>query len=461
MNTRLPPFTAERLLHILKSQLRAHSYLVGFSGGADSSALLHALWRLQDELAHPIAAVHVNHGLHTDADLWQQHCEKFCQDREITLTCLRIELENRSGKGLEAEARQLRYQAMSALLKTGDSLLTAHHADDQAETLLLNLMRGSGVDGLAAMPASRPLAAGVLQRPLLNFENSELIKYLHRHDVSWIEDPSNQLLTHDRNFVRHQLMPLLESRWQGTGQRLLLTRNAMAESRSLLERLADEYLANNLCHPLIMRVSSQLDGDPALFKLAMRRWLKRAAVPPIPARSLQSLYQQVFQSGKGRNTRIEWAGWLLRFYQKQLWLQRINPRPPGDDFTWPGDSATVELGDGRGRLLLVGKNTQKPPPGLLISSRKNCQGQAIRQGAVNKSLKNIFQAAGIPGWLRDSIPICQLEGVLVAIGDWCFDDNFAAWLSENQLTLSWQPAAPLLKYIVAQQHPVDHSDAVR
>ena len=178
MSNRALAFTAEHLLGILTSFPVVKSYVVGFSGGADSTALLHAISLIRSKLEVPVSAVHVNHSIHQDADAWQRQCEDFCHRHGMELCCLKVELKNRSGKGMEAEARHLRYEAVSDLLKPADCLLTAHHADDQAETLLLNLMRGSGVDGLTAMPESRPLGQGFLQRPMLRFKNSALKNYL-------------------------------------------------------------------------------------------------------------------------------------------------------------------------------------------------------------------------------------------------------------------------------------------
>jgi len=451
MANRLLPFNAERLHHILNSQPSTNTYLVGFSGGADSTALLFALKQLEDQLKTTIKAVHVNHGMHADANLWQEHCERFCKRHDITLICCRIKLEGNAGYGMEAEARHLRYQAMSALLEPGDYLLTAHHADDQAETLLLNLMRGSGVDGLSAMPQSRPLQPGVLLRPLLDFENSALISYLQENNITWLEDPSNQLVHHDRNFIRHEILPLLENRWQGVNKRLLLTRNAMAEARSLLERLAGEYLAQYLRHPFVLQVAAQMDEDPALFKLAIRRWLKQSALPSIPVRSLESLYEQVFEAVDGHKVRIQWGGCLLRLYQDQLWLQQDVEVPPCPAIDWPDNQACIDLGSGHGKLSLEGLNVYGPPAEFKVSNRKHCSQSTIKQGAHHKRLKNLFQSAGIPSWLRDGIPLCTLKGELVAIGDWCFDDQFATWMSENSIKLTWQPENSLLQFIVEQQ----------
>lgn len=460
MAYRLLPFTTERLLHILSAQPPASTYLVGFSGGADSTALLHALKQLEGRLATPVRAVHINHGIHADSDQWQEHCVSFCQQHAIALQCRKVKLAGDTGKGMEAEARQLRYQAMSALLGPGDQLLTAHHADDQAETLLLNLMRGSGVDGLSAMPQSRPLASGVLLRPLLDFENSALISYLQEKGVIWLEDPSNQLVNHDRNFIRHEILPLLENRWPGVNKRLLLTRNAMGEARSLLERLADEYLAQYLRHPLVLQVAVQLEQDPALFKLAIRRWLKQAGLPSIPARSLESLHGQVFKSVDGHKVQVQWGGCRLRLYQQQLWLQEGVEVLPCPDIDWPDNLTCMQLGHDIGKLSLAGLNTSGPPAGFKVSNRQNCPQFTIKQGGHHKRMKKLLQSAGIPGWLRDSIPLCLLNGELVVIGDWCFDDRFASWMSENGISLSWKPENPLLQFVL-HHCVVDPDEMVR
>jgi len=329
MSTRALAFTAERLLHILQSFPAVNAYVVAFSGGADSTALLHALCTIQNQLGVPLSAVHVNHGLHDDADQWQQQCEHFCRQNNIKLVCVRVNLKNCSGKGLEAEARHLRYEAISGLLEPGAGVLTAHHADDQAETLLLNLMRGSGIDGLSAMPDSRPLGHGLLQRPLLGFQNKVLRDYLRDNGIEWTEDPSNQYLNHDRNFVRHEIIPLLEKRWPEVSKRLLLTRKAMTDARFLLEGLADDCLVQNLIHPFVFRTTSQLIENPELFKLVMRRWMKQAGVASIPAYRLETFYEQLQHSGTEHKTTVSWGGNLLHLYRHYgcKRLQKSCPAP--------------------------------------------------------------------------------------------------------------------------------------
>lgn len=457
MSSRPPVFTAERLLQILQAFPVVKEYVVGFSGGADSTALLHALNTIRDQLGAPISAVHINHGLHDHADTWQSECQAFCLEHSIKLVCLTINLTQRSGKGLEAQARQLRYQAISTLIEPGSCLLTAHHADDQAETLLLNLMRGSGVDGLSAMPDSRPLGKGTLQRPLLGFQSTALRNYLAKNGIEWSEDPSNRYMDHDRNFVRHKIMPLLEARWPAVSKRLLLTRQAMTGARHLLEKMADSVLDQSLAHPFVLSVTPRLDEDPELFKLVIRRWIKRAEMPSIPVYSLESFCNQARQPSRNHNVAVNWEDCSLRLYQQQLWLQAGRRLSPCPSIVWPVTTSRVELGADAGLLTLEGSAPTQPPGGISVGCRSELEGertrQGISQGAHHKSLKNLFQSAAIPPWLRDCIPLCQLDGELVAMGDWCFSDQFEAWLSENNASLNWYPENTLLKFIHAQLNP--------
>jgi tRNA(Ile)-lysidine synthase len=452
MSNRPVAFTAERLLHTLQSLPDVDSYLVGFSGGLDSTALLHALKRIEDQLAKPLSAVHINHGLHADANQWQSHCESFCQKHGIALTCLQVELKKNTGKGLEAEARQLRYQAIKALLPTGSCLLTAHHADDQAETLLLNLMRGSGVDGLSAMPVSRSRGDALLQRPLLGFQNSSLKDYLLENNIDWIEDPSNLQLDYDRNFIRHEVIPLLEQHWPEVSKRLLLTSRAMSDTRTLLEQLADNYLEEYLAQPLVLHIPTIADTGPELFKLVIRRWLKQTGASSIPVYQLESFSQQVREADSDHKVSVTWDGWVMRLFRQQLWLQAEGEILPCPSIQWPAGSSRINLGSDVGGLQFEGNLCLPPDGDFSICSRSELETATIEQGGQHKRLKNLFQQANIPPWLRDSIPLCKLNGTLIAMGDWCFSQSMAAWTSETGTRIVWRPKNALLRYVHNQQH---------
>jgi tRNA(Ile)-lysidine synthase len=451
-------FTAESLLRVLHAMPAAHSYVVGFSGGADSTALLHALTKIKSSLGISISAVHINHGLHADSDKWQNHCERFCDRHDVQLSCIKVQLKHRSGKGLEAEARHLRYEAISTLLRDGSTLLTAHHADDQVETLLLNLMRGSGVDGLSAMPEHRLLGDGFLQRPLLGFQNTMLLEYLQENHIEWIDDPSNQYVNQDRNFVRHEVIPLLEKRWPGVNKSLLLTRQAMADARVLLERLADEYLEHNLCHPHVLVITTRLLNDPHLLKLVTRRWTKRSGTNSIPANKLSNFTDQLAKAGSQNNVCMAWDDNLLHLYRQKLWLIEHVGIAPCPIVTWKSGAKEVYLGADVGQLFLTAsenpsKTVEFPPGQFLITNRSAINANTIKHKGHHQSLKNLFQAFNIPPWLRDCIPLCQLDGELVAVGDWCFNDSFRTRMAQHGMSLEWHPAHPLLQFVASGAHP--------
>jgi len=462
MSNRPLAFTAERLLNTLRSFPPVNAYIVGFSGGADSMALLHALNSVNHKLGVPLSAVHINHGLHDDAGVWQLQVENFCLQNDIPLICLKVEPDDNSGKGLEAEARFLRYRAISDLLKPGDCLLTAHHANDQAETLLLNLMRGSGVDGLSAMPECRPLGNGSLQRPMLQFQKDVLRDYLRDNNIEWTEDPSNQYLNHDRNLVRHQIIPLLEQRWPGVSKRLLLTRTAMSDARHLLERLADKTLKEILIHPYVLELTPSLLDDPELFKLTTRHWLKQSGASSIPAHRLETFYKQVNQANSLHKVSVHWNGWLLRLYKQRLWLHADDDFSPCATVHWPAGTNKIDLGNDAGQIefeqtnssdsILKSINAPLKDSQLTVGPRTGKENSGINMGGQHKSLKNLFQSADIPPWLRDCIPLCKLNGELVAVGDWCRSDSFETWMTENNIDLCWQPAHPLLQFVLREQH---------
>ncbi|HDQ9214135.1 TPA: tRNA lysidine(34) synthetase TilS, partial [Pseudomonas aeruginosa] len=201
-----------RLLQALAPWREAGGWCVAFSGGLDSTVLLHLLAQLARSEALPaLSALHVHHGLQAAADGWPAHCQAVCRSLGIPLRVERVQVA--VGGSIEQAARDARYRAFQANLGEGQVLLTAQHLDDQAETLLFRLLRGAGLRGLAAMPASRPLGGGRLCRPLLGVSRAELEAYAQTHRLDWVEDPSNQDPRFSRNYLRREIMPRLASHW--------------------------------------------------------------------------------------------------------------------------------------------------------------------------------------------------------------------------------------------------------
>jgi len=421
---------------------------LAYSGGLDSSVLLHLL--ISSQHRHKLVPWHINHGLLDAATAMEQFCIEQARRYDLEIRIDRLDPGD-IDSNIEATARKLRYGLFEVGSGANDCVVTAHHADDQAETLLLNLMRGSGVDGLSAMPGSRALGDAMLQRPLLGFQNNSLKDYLLEQQIEWIEDPSNLLLNFDRNFIRHQVIPLLEQHWPQVSKRLLLTGKAMSDARKLLEELADNYLDENLAHPLVLKISALTDNQPELFKLVIRRWLKRAGDHSISVYQLETFSQQVRQADSNHKVSVGFDGGLMRLFRQRLWLNLGEEIPPCPLLKWPPAGNSIELGRDLGQLLLAGNPGIIPDGTFSVGGRHNLDATVMELGAQHKSLKNLFQEADIPPWLRDCIPLCKQDGELVAMGDWCVSQNFRTWLSETGTRISWRPQNAILRYIQSQQ----------
>lgn len=449
-------FDRTRLLRSMARLPQARMYWVGFSAGADSSALLHALHESRDELPAPIHAVHFHHGLNPGADAWQRHCQNFCAERNIGFTSRRLEIKRASRTSIEEESRNRRYLAMSELLQRDDIYLTAHHADDQAETLFLNLMRGSGIEGLAGIPQLRKLGKGWVARPLLTTTRSELESYLLRHGVDWLDDPSNKDPSFDRNFLRHFLFPQLESRWPGVVRRLTRTSRTARISATALAGFIDLHCDELLQNRHVMPLRPFLRLEPPMRSLVLRQWLRRQEIPALPEVRLNEFIQQLAASTSASQAEVRWDGWQIKLYDKLIWLQDqvIPALESSKDWT---AGAKLELDDALGCLALHGSNPTVPGGWQVASRRKGERIRLYDQG-VRRKLKDLFRESAIPPWLRSSIPVLYWDGEAVAIGDWVIAQRLQTWLDAYHVEYRWEPGSPLLSELRLACHnlSVDH-----
>lgn len=409
---------------------------VAYSGGVDSHALLHLLVRCRTRLGCELRAVHVNHNLQPAADAWAEHCRRVGRELRVPLTVIDVYPE--PGANREAHARRARYEALGELIGAGEAVCTAHHREDQAETVLLRLLRGSGVDGLAAMPASRPLGDGRLLRPLLGVAREELRGYAAAHGLEHVEDPSNASEAQDRNYLRHRILPLLRDRWPGADGTLARYSTAAAEARRLGEDLA------------------RLDGLPSgpqldcglLWALPGRRrrnlaraWLRSLALPlPGRQRLLQGLDDLLHAEGD-RVPEMRWSGGRVRRYRERLYADDgVDPPPLGAPRPWRGEPrlllpsgvlhASRVIGDGLHRTVVA--------QGLVVDHRR--PGERCRPaGRPRRSLKKLMQEAGIPPWQRDRWPVLRGQGEIVAVPGICVCAGFRAEAADEGLALQFEP----------------------
>ena len=414
-------FTADALLPQLQDLPAARRLLVAYSGGLDSTVLLHALASLQDQHHKRVEAVHVNHGLHAGAVDWAQHCAAFCETLGIELHSMTVEVD-RNQPSLEAAARDARYAAFETIMQRGDLLLTAHHQDDQAETLLLNLMRGSGLHGLAGMPRERALGEGRLLRPLLHVSRAGLEAYAEAHELSWIEDPTNASTDFDRNFLRHRVVPLLAERWPVAVSKIARSAELASESVALLDAEAQARLQPLLVTEARIDLAGLMRQQAPWQVQLLRHWLRRAGAPPLPSRLLEEFLRQLEAAGDDRQPGVAWHGWNLRRHGERLYLgQALADIDSAYCASWdcsaplvlPGNLGCLRFEEGERRQLQV---------------RFRREGDEVRLKGHARSLKSLMQELEIPPWLRDRVPLVVSNGDIVAIADRRYADNADLWL---------------------------------
>ena len=453
-------FDSGLLLQSMARMPQTRMYWVGFSGGADSSALLHALYERRDELQAPIHAVHFHHGLNPGADAWQRHCENFCLERDISFTSRKLEIKRANRTSIEEESRNRRYLAIGEMLQRGDIYLTAHHADDQAETLFLNLMRGSGVEGLAGIPELRNLGIGWVARPLLNTARSELESYLNGHGIDWLEDPSNKDGSFDRNFLRNKLFPQLETRWPGVARRLTRTSRTARITATALADFIDTHCGELLHNRHRMPLPPFLQLEPPMRTLVLRQWLRRQEIPALPEVRLNEFIKQIAGSSSSSQAEVRWGGWQLKLYGNFIWLQdQVIPAFESSK-DWTG-GLKMELDDSLGCLQLLG-NKIAIPVGWRVAARHKDGRIRLHEQGVRRKLKDLFRESAIPPWLRSSIPVLYWDGEAVAIGDWVIAQRLQNWLDNHDAEYRWEPGSALLSDLRSACHnlTVDHRQSL-
>ena len=379
---------------------------VGFSGGLDSTVLLELLARDSKRNSRALSAVHVHHGLSPNADRWTAACERFCGERGIALDVVRVKVDARAKEGLEAAAREARYAVYSKRPETFVAL--AHHLDDQAETVLLQLLRGTGLKGVAAMPAMRTLAGSqvTLYRPLLAIPRAAILEYARDAKLDWVEDESNASTAHDRNYLRHEIAPLLDARFPGWRESLGRFARHAAEADAMLGAQAAVDGANEpdslVLEPGLAapRRANALRAFLAARKLAM----------PSEAR-LDEMARQLYGARADARVRIEHDGVLIARHRGAARIERNIPRDAGPwCVEWHGE-ARVDLGDGRGQVRFerergAGIDASRVGEGEWRFMPR-AGGEKIRIAAQGRTrtLKNLLQERSIPAWQRDHLPL--------------------------------------------------------
>jgi tRNA(Ile)-lysidine synthase len=420
---------------------------VAYSGGLDSHVLLHALATLRESIAIELSAVHIDHGLQAASASWSEHCARICRELEIPCATSRVTVTGIDAEGTEAAARRARYAAFARMLEPGDHLVTAQQRDDQAETVLLQLLRGAGLAGLAAMPARSRLGCAELLRPLLCFDRRALHEYALRHELHWVEDPSNTNLNLRRNFLRHAVLPRIADQWPEAATNLARSACHAAEAQGLLDELANADLAG--CHsadaayPDGLSVAAVGRLSAPRQRNVLRYWLKKQNYRAPSEIQLKSLTDQLRTTTRSGSACISWPGVTIWRYRNLL--VAMSAEPPADDrldLTWDLSSVLDIPGIGqllvrpaRGRGIAVGRLAD----GLRVRLRQGGERCLLPGRNHHHSLKKLLQAAGVPPWERARLPLFYAGNDLVAVADRWTCAPYAAGPGEAGLAISWQP----------------------
>lgn len=396
---------------------------------------------LAADLGAQVRAVHVHHGLHRQADAWAAFCESVCEECGVALTVLRVDARPPAGESPEDWARRCRYAALETLIEEGEVLLTAHHEQDQAETLLLQLLRGAGPAGLSAMPASTPFGKGWHGRPLLHCSAAMLAAYARAQALKWQDDHSNADRRYDRNFLRHEVLPLLARRWPRYTATLSRAAGWQAEAADLLVGLAQRDLAQVAGDDLTLSLTALQALGAARLRNVLRLWLHRRDLPVPNARHIDQIRLTLISGRCDSVACVRWSGAEVRRYRDRLYA--MPPLPPHDAtqvLTW-NPQAPVPLPGGvldarrqRGQGISVRLAAER---GLTIRFREGGERLCLDDGH-HHSVKKLLQERGILPWLRARLPLIYCGGEIAAVADLWLCQAFRAGEDEEGWSPTWR-----------------------
>ncbi len=478
--------TPQALHFHLNRLVNTHKFLIAYSGGVDSHVLLHLCSRLKSSRLKSsrfkknvsakeleFSAVYIDHGLSPDARRWGQHCQQICYELNIPLSIIEVNASPENGQSPEAAARKARYQAFSEILTPGECLLTAQHLDDQAETVLLQLMRGSGSRGLSAMPEIKAFGNGYLCRPMLEVNKRMLLDYAQQHQLHWIEDESNQEQRFERNFLRHSIVPELQKHWPSVQRNIARTAHVLAESQYLLDTLAEEDFAAavetenkqttvfqepaklvlNKVRSLISQMtlkpvpdntSQPFGHNNSRFKLArvhnlLRYWIHLNDLPMPSRKILQQVVETVIFSSDNASPLVSWKRDQfkcdIRKYRNTLYLINRTGQPDIDEqliknsYILKPDQPVSIPGIG---TLSIESDCELISKPLTIRFRQGGERFRKYKGAPSSLLKHWFQEQAIPPWERDYWPLIYSGDELIQVAhtivkqDYFADNNHPA-----------------------------------
>jgi tRNA(Ile)-lysidine synthase len=404
--------------------------VLAFSGGVDSRLLLELLSRYQRQRPLVCCAVYVHHGLSSNADDWAEKCMQWAKQAGIFCSVEHVNLDLNSGESIELLAREARYQALSKHIQKGDLLLTGQHADDQVETFLLALKRGSGPKGLSSMAESMPFAGGTLVRPLLVIKREQIEAAAKKQGLDWVEDESNQDTRYDRNFLRHRIVPELYERWPSIHQSVQRSASLCAQQEALLDELLGAVFERALQSDLSLSIDELATHSELARARLVRMWLAKLNANMPTQVQLNLIWNEVASAQQDANPKLQLKqGEVRRFQNRLYWVTET-----ADVTKWQSDIQTdtvLVLPEQLGELTLSTSSDKAtiamPPHPELLRVTFNPEGLSAHPTTRHHSrkLKKLFQEYNVPSWRRRRIPILMYQDKVVAVADLFVDQAFS------------------------------------
>jgi tRNA(Ile)-lysidine synthase len=418
---------------------------VAFSGGLDSTVLLAALAELKSRGWLPaIRALHIDHQLQPDSGNWSERCAETARKLGVPFASERVVVSPAGGQGVEAAARAVRYAALYGSLAVGEALLTAHHADDQLETVLLALMRGAGVRGLSGMPRCAPAGAGWHQRPLLDHSRADLESWARERGLSWIEDPTNREPRYRRSYLRHEVLPALRATWPGAASVASRSAAHLAEAGELLDELARLDLREARLESCL-QLASLAALTSARRRNLLRYWLRSLELPIPSTAKLRVLEHDMLVARPDRQLCVDWEGAEVRLHRGLLYAGPPFADPPAaHESSWDWREPLV-LPAGLGELHAVpstgeGLAVARLPARLHWRFRGEVESGAGAESSDvrHHGLKKLLQEAHVLPWWRGRLPLLSAGNELLAVGDLWIARDFAATGAVPGVRVEWR-----------------------
>lgn len=402
-------------------------FVLALSGGVDSRVLLALLVRYRNELGVDVCAVHVHHGLSDNADQWAEDCQQWCNEASVPLTIEKVSLDIHSGESIEKLARDARYQALSQHINDNDILVLGQHADDQIETFLLALKRGSGPKGLASMAYSAPFSQGRLLRPLLSVKRADIESFARDQQLRWVTDESNDDVRYERNFIRHRITPVLSERWPSIHQAVQRSAELCAEQEQLLEELLQGQLTQALHEDNSLQIDALLSQSEGVRRQLIRQWMSRNGMVMPSRKHTDMIWQEVGLAAQDANPILKLSDKEIRRFEHRLYCvgeckdisSWKSPIQIGKSVLLPDELGKLEIKASGGSLRLPENLSD-----LWVSFNPEGLSACPSGRAGSRKLKKLFQEYGVPSWLRRRTPILMYQNKVVAVANLFIDRDF-------------------------------------